>query len=100
MNALLTILLLTGGPMTMLKDANDELRAILKQPKTQQSLRIRAIVDGFLDYEELGRRSLGAHWETLADAERQEFLRVFRKLIERSYIRQLRNNVDYQIEYR
>jgi phospholipid transport system substrate-binding protein len=88
------------GPMGMLKNANDELRVLLRRPKDGQADRMRKIVGGFLDYEELGRRSLAGHWDKLSAADRQAFLRVFRDLIERNYLRQLGNNADFQIDYR
>src|SRR5262249_19348068 len=55
---------------------------------------------GFLDYEELCRRSLANHWDHLNGSERSEFVRVLRELIERNYVKQLRSNVDYQIDYK
>ncbi len=102
MIALLAMLLVAPatGPMGMLRNANEQLRVLLRRPKDDEADRMRKIVGGFLDYEELGQRSLAGHWEKLTPEQRQQFLHIFRDLIERNYIRQLRNNVDFQIEYR
>ena len=92
-------------PMQVLKKSNDEVRQILKQakggtPSTEQKERIKRIVNGFLDYEELAKRSLSDQWGKLKPAQRTEFVQVFRDLIERNYVKQLRSNVDYEIEYK
>jgi phospholipid transport system substrate-binding protein len=92
------------SPMALLKHSNDDVRQILKQQQggaasTAQKERVKQIVNGFLDYDELAKRSLAAYWEKTPPAERTEFVRVFRELIERNYVKQLRSNVDYDIKY-
>jgi len=61
---------------------------------------IKEVVNGFLDYRELGKRSLGQHWEARTKKEQEEFVSVLRDLIERNYVRQLRSNLDYEVVYR
>jgi len=53
--------------------------------------RLRRIVTGFLDFEELARRSLARHWDGLsAKKQRTDFVTPrLRDLIERSYIKQV-----------
>src|SRR5262245_43783167 len=96
------ILLLTltsaASPMSMLRKSNDEVRAILKQQKInssgatpEQKQKIKKIVNGFLDYEELAKRSLAGEWDKLSAAQRSEFVQVFKDLIERNYVKQLRS---------
>src|SRR5215831_5331789 len=92
-------------PMQVLKKSNDDVRQILKQakggpPSTEQKERIKRIVNGFLDYEELAKRSLSEQWDKLKPAQRNEFVQVFRDLIERNYVKQLKSNVDYEIDYK
>ena len=107
MHAILVLtLLMAGGPMSMLRKSNDEVRTILKQQKgsnaatPEQKEKIKKIVNGFLDYEELAKRSLADEWTKLSGAQKSEFVQVFRDLIERNYVKQLRSNVDYQIDYK
>jgi phospholipid transport system substrate-binding protein len=101
-----TLMVLTmASPMGMLKRSNEEVRQLLRQEKggiasPEQKQKIKRIVNGFLDYEELGKRSLATHWETLSSAQRGEFVGIFRELIERNYVKQLRTNVDYVIDYK
>jgi len=92
-------------PMQVLKKSNDDVRQILKQakggpPSTEQKERIKRIVNGFLDYEELAKRSLSDQWGKLKPAQRNEFVQVFRDLIERNYVKQLRSNIEYEIQYK
>jgi phospholipid transport system substrate-binding protein len=94
-----------ASPMGMLKHSNDDVRRILKEdhggvPTAAHKEQIKKIVNGFLDYEELGKRSLAANWDKITPAQRTEFVQVFRDLIEKNYVRQLRSNVDYVIEYK
>lgn len=107
MHAILALtLLMAGGPMSMLRKSNEEVRSILKQQKgssaatPEQKEKIKKIVNGFLDYEELAKRSLADEWAKLSGAQKNEFVQVFRDLIERNYVKQLRSNVDYQIDYK
>jgi phospholipid transport system substrate-binding protein len=100
------LVLLAASPLAMLRKSNDEVRAILKQQKgsaaatPEQKQKIKKIVNGFLDYEELAKRSLAGEWDKLTPAQRGEFVQVFRDLIERNYVKQLRSNVDYAIDYK
>jgi phospholipid transport system substrate-binding protein len=107
MHAILALtLLFAGSPMSMLRKSNEEIRTILKQQKgesaatPEQKQKIKQIVNGFLDYEELAKRSLAGEWDKLTGAQRTEFVHVFRDLIERNYVKQLRSNVNYQIDYK
>jgi phospholipid transport system substrate-binding protein len=47
---------------------------------------IRRIVGGILDFEEMSRRALGAHWAALSPAQQEEFVDLFRRLLEGSYL--------------
>ena len=62
--------------------------------------RLKKAVKGFLDFEELARRSLGKHWKKRTAVERAEFTGILAALIERNYVKQLRSNLSYRLEYR
>src|SRR5688572_24798191 len=86
-----------SSPMSVLKRSNDEVRNILKQQKAsgatmEQKTRVKKIVNGFLDYEELAKRSLAEQWQKMSPKDRTEFVTVFRDLIERNYVKQLKSN--------
>ena len=52
-----------------------------------------------LDYQELSRRALKDHWDKRSEAERGEFVGLLKQLVERSYRKNLRSTVGYQIDY-
>jgi len=60
---------------------------------------LRKIVASFLDFEELAKRSLGKHWDTITPKQRTEFTATLRDLIERSYIKQVHGAPDYNLVF-
>ena len=91
-----------GGPLDQLKASNDRIERLLKgNRKDDQAARaeMKAIVNGFLDYDELARRSLANHWETLGKPQREQFVSTLRELIEKNYVKQLRTNLEYEVRY-
>jgi phospholipid transport system substrate-binding protein len=63
------------------KDADD------KKPKTKKMNRmIREVVDEQFDWEEFSRRTLARHWRDRTEEEKKEFIDLFGKLLERTYL--------------
>lgn len=46
---------------------------------------LQAIFNDRFSYEEMSKRSLGAHWQNLNDTQRQQFVELFQQLLARSY---------------
>jgi phospholipid transport system substrate-binding protein len=95
------------GPMATLKLKNGEVDKLLRQhpdkgspAETKQKEQIRELAAGLLDYEELSKRALASHWDELSAAQHKEFVATLRELIERNYTKQLRSNLDYQVQYK
>jgi phospholipid transport system substrate-binding protein len=95
-----------GGPMATLKQINGDVDKLLKSnpadgtPAAQkQKADIKALAGKLLDYSELARQSLSQHWEKLTPPQRNEFVSTLRELIERNYVKQLRTNLDYKVDY-
>jgi phospholipid transport system substrate-binding protein len=93
------------GPMDELKRANAQLKKQLGNRKPSWSpeaqarnVEIKKIVGSFLDFEELARRSLIRHWDSLNPKQRAEFVRTLRDLVERNYVRQLYGQPDYELK--
>jgi phospholipid transport system substrate-binding protein len=96
----------TTSPMAELKKSNADLDKVLKRnvpnwtPEAElQRTEVRKLVGSFLDYNELAKRSLGRHWDTLTPKQREEFATTLRDLVERSYLRQLHGSPNYSIKY-
>jgi phospholipid transport system substrate-binding protein len=95
-----------GGPMATLKQINGDVDKLLKlnpadgTPAAQkQKADIKALAGKLLDYSELAKQSLSQHWEKLTPPQRDEFVSTLRELIERNYVKQLRTNLDYKVDY-
>lgn len=83
---------LAAGPMEAVKGSIDDALRILadKELKGQDKSKERrqkleAVVSSRFSYEEMSRRALGAQWTKLSEAERQEFVDLFRGLLINSY---------------
>jgi phospholipid transport system substrate-binding protein len=94
------------GPLAEFRQSYDRLDKLLRKPAAPGSAEerrlqgeIKQAVNAFLDYRELARRSLAAHWEKLTPAQQGEFVTVFQDLIERNYVKQIRGNLDYRVDF-
>jgi phospholipid transport system substrate-binding protein len=82
------------------KGAKDVREVFRKKGKDRvQKTALKQIVDGFLDYRELARRSLGPHWSERTPEEQREFPALLRELIESSYTGNIRDNPDFKLEF-
>ena len=77
-----------GAPTDTLRAAAEKVIQILDDPVLKPEARAPAI--DILDFTEISRRALGRHWRSLSDAEREEFVRLFRALLDRTYLPQIR----------
>lgn len=81
-----------GVPTDQLRSSVDKVLRLVGDPATKrESLRqrrasLRRIADDIFDWEETARRSLGTHWQHRTPSEREEFVRLFADLLERSYM--------------
>ena len=96
-----------SGPGTQaVKAANDTIAGLLKQKvaagsKEEKDLaaKVTTSVRSFLDIDQLGKRAMVDNWSKLSKAQQDEFLRLLRALIEDNYVRGLRANLDYAVDY-
>lgn len=89
-----------AGARRFVKSKQDALQLGMrnaKDPKSDPAL--LAIFDGMLDYPHFVRHSLGTHWDSLSEAQRDHFGKVLRGLIRGSYRRNLRDISGYDVEY-
>ncbi len=95
-----------GPGTTVVKQANDTISTLLKQKvapgsKEEKDLaaKVTNSVRGFLDIDQLGKRAMVDQWSKLSKEQQQQFLTVLRELIEANYIKGLRANLSYTVEY-
>ena len=60
---------------------------------------IREIVREMFDFDEISRRALSGHWQTLQSDEQAEFVTLFRDLLERAYLAQVEAAGGQQITF-
>jgi phospholipid transport system substrate-binding protein len=94
--ASLVVLALGGPAPAAAATATDELRRytdqvlrILQDPSLDPAARRRAVRDvahEAFDARETARRVLGRHWQARTAAEQEEFVRIFREFLERTYL--------------
>jgi len=96
----------SSSPMAELKKSNEKLDKVLQKnrpnwsPEAElQREEVRKLVGSFLDYGELARRSLARHWDTITAKQREDFAATLRELVERSYLKQVHGNANYNIKY-
>ncbi len=82
-----------GLPTDQLKGSIDRVIKTLNDPALKGENKaldrrraVRKIADDIFDFNEIARRSLGRHWQSLTDKQREEFVSLFSDLLERSYI--------------
>ena len=83
---------IAGEPLELIKAATEGAIAVLKDPKLksleqkkERIDRLKELVNPIFDYDEMARRSLGAHWRRRSPTEQEEFTKLFRDYLERIY---------------
>lgn len=82
-----------GAPTEQLRSQIERVLKALEDPDLRKEIRakdrraaVRRIAEDIFDFSETARRSLGLHWAQRSAAERNEFVRLFADLLERSYL--------------
>ena len=65
----------------------------------QRRASVRKVADDIFDFQETAKRSLGRHWPTRSASERDEFVKLFSDLLERSYISKIETYGGEKIQY-
>jgi phospholipid transport system substrate-binding protein len=82
-----------GVPTEKVRQTSDKILSVVTNPALKEASRaeerrklIRKAVDERFDWEELARRSLGTHWAARSPEEKKEFIELFGKLLEKTYL--------------
>ena len=102
----MTLPSLAKQPMEQIRETTDRIIAIVSDPalkspeKAKERKRlIRRAVDERFDWEEMSRRSLARHWKQRTEEEKREFISLFGKLLERTYLEQVENYSGEKVLY-
>lgn len=82
-----------GPPTDQLRDGVQRVVTILRDPElrgdtkiNERSAAINKVADEIFDFGETAKRVLGQHWTQRTPAEREEFVRLFTELLQRTYL--------------
>ena len=92
-----------GAPADQLKSAVDRVIKTLEEMKTDKSgerrQAVRKIANEIFAWDETAKRALARHWQGRTEPQRQEFVKLFGDLLERSYISRIENYGGEKITY-
>ena len=93
-------------PLSLVRATIDRIIELLQDPalagpgqRTERERRILAVVEHRFDFEAMARRSLGAGWRRLNDAQKKRFVDLFTRLLETSYMRKIERYSGQRILY-
>ena len=82
-----------GPPTDQLRDGVQRVVKILRDPElagdakaAERSAAVNKVADEIFDFGETAKRALGPHWAQRTPAERDEFVRLFTELVQRTYL--------------
>jgi len=84
---------MAGAPTDEVRDTVDKVLAIVREPqpasegdRTARRDKLREVISQRFDFAEMARRSLGRSWRRLNAEQQEEFVRLFTRLLEDSYL--------------
>jgi len=82
-----------GEPTEQVRKTTDRIIAIVTDPglkeadkSREKSRQIRNVVDDRFDWEEMSKRTLARYWKDRTENEKEEFIDLFGRLLERTYL--------------
>jgi phospholipid transport system substrate-binding protein len=94
-----------GEPTDLVRQITDQVLKILEDPQFQapnrhaeREERLHKIAEQVFDWQEMARRALAVHWRERTPQEQQEFVRLFRDLVEGTYINRLESAIQEKRE--
>lgn len=94
-----------GEPTDVVRKITDQVLKILEDPQFQdpnrqaeRQERLHKIAEQVFDWQEMARRALAIHWRERTPQEQQEFVRLFRDLVEGTYINRLESSIQEKRE--
>ena len=97
----------TAGPATeTLRPAIDQVLGILDdlalkgvEHTRERRAALRAVMETVLDFPDAAQRALSVHWAARTEAEREEFVRLFKDLVTSSYIVTMEASAGQRVAY-
>lgn len=81
------------GPLEQVREVVDKVIQLVNDPalkvpakREQRRERIMTVVRERFDFREMAKRSLAVHWQKRTEAEREQFVKLFSQILEKTYI--------------
>ena len=80
-----------GDPVAIIKKKDVELQKMLRDREASKKTdRIKLLINGIFDFEELGKRALGPDtWKTMTPDQQKRFVKAFKGMVENASVRKL-----------
>ncbi|NCO59901.1 ABC transporter substrate-binding protein [bacterium] len=95
-----------GELIDKVKETTDKIIAIVSNPEMKKAEKaaerkrlIREAIDERFDWDEMAKRTLARHWAGRSDAEKKEFVALFGKLLERTYLDKVEGYSGEKVNY-
>ena len=89
-------LAVAGEPTDLIRQITDQVLKILDDPQFQapnrqaeRQDRLHKLADQVFDWQEIAKRALAVHWRERTPQEQEEFVKLFRDLVEGTYLNRL-----------
>ncbi len=95
-----------GPAAEAVRQTIDQVLAILEDPElkgperaAERRAKLEEVIGQRFDYEEMGKRTLAAHWKKLDSSQQKEFVTLFQSFLSNSYAGNIDGYSGQQIEY-
>src|SRR5882757_6946380 len=89
-----------GSAGDFIQARQNQVTSLLHQGQgAQRDKQVAAVLDGMIGYDDLAKASLSAHWDELSEGQHKEFTDILKRLVQRSYEKNLKNILEYRVEY-
>jgi phospholipid transport system substrate-binding protein len=103
---LLSVPAWAGAPLDAVQTSVNKGLDVLRDPKLKtesarevKKEKLRLIYNNLFDDVELGKRTLSRNWNSLSTAQRQEFVKLFRQILEKAYVDKILDYSDEKIVF-
>lgn len=96
----------SSQPQDLLKSSIDRILEVLRDPglkaedrREDRRDKLRTIANQRFDYRKMSQLSLGKHWNDISDKDRDEFMHLFSKLLEDTYMSKIETYTDEKVVF-
>jgi len=88
-------------PRGVVENRYGQIDKIISSDQSTEAMReeIKGVMETFVDYRELSRLTIKTHWTDLSSSRQDEFIALFKQLIQRSYVKRFKKDRTLQVVY-